>query len=318
MSTHVLGIRHHGPGCARSLTAALDALAPDAIALEGPADVEPILPLVMHEEIKPPVAMLVYAPAEPRRASYYPLALYSPEWQALRWAHSCNVRLRMMDLPQRHSLAMDREAQETAVEQAMQADSDDADADTAGAAELASVADGNGAADENSLPPSDGQEAAPPDDAATWRTDPIAVLAAAAGFKDHELWWEVQIERRRDPTNLFQAILEAMRAVRAHAPPPPERDLLREAFMRSTIRGLRSEGHERIAVICGAYHAPVLDDDALDDRTAGCTKRDDAARTKGLPKLSTEATWIPWTNSRLTFRSGYGAGVVSPGWYAHL
>ena len=29
-------------------------------------------------------------------------------------------------------------------------------------------------------------------------------------------------------------------------------------------------------------------------------------------------TWIPWTNDRLSYRSGYGAGVASPGWYAHL
>ncbi len=31
-----------------------------------------------------------------------------------------------------------------------------------------------------------------------------------------------------------------------------------------------------------------------------------------------KATWIPWTNSRLSYRSGYGAGVSSPGWYEHL
>ena len=30
------------------------------------------------------------------------------------------------------------------------------------------------------------------------------------------------------------------------------------------------------------------------------------------------ATWIPWTYDRLGWRSGYGAGVESPGWYAHL
>ena len=30
------------------------------------------------------------------------------------------------------------------------------------------------------------------------------------------------------------------------------------------------------------------------------------------------ATWIPWTTSRLSYRSGYGAGVTAPGWYQHL
>ena len=39
---------------------------------------------------------------------------------------------------------------------------------------------------------------------------------------------------------------------------------------------------------------------------------------KGLPKTKTVATWIPWTNSRLSYRSGYGAGVTAPGWYEHL
>jgi hypothetical protein len=29
-------------------------------------------------------------------------------------------------------------------------------------------------------------------------------------------------------------------------------------------------------------------------------------------------TWVPWTHGRLAGRSGYGAGVRSPGWYHHL
>ena len=32
--TTIFGIRHHGPGCARSLLAALDALAPDVVLLK--------------------------------------------------------------------------------------------------------------------------------------------------------------------------------------------------------------------------------------------------------------------------------------------
>jgi hypothetical protein len=41
--TTLFGIRHHGPGCARSLLAALDALAPDVILLEMPPEAEPLL-----------------------------------------------------------------------------------------------------------------------------------------------------------------------------------------------------------------------------------------------------------------------------------
>jgi hypothetical protein len=45
----------------------------------------------------------------------------------------------------------------------------------------------------------------------------------------------------------------------------------------------------------------------------------DAALLKGLPRLkAVGAAWVPWTNGRLSAASGYGAGLESPGWYAHL
>ncbi len=37
---HVFGIRHHGPGSARSLSAALESLAPDVVLIEGPSDAD--------------------------------------------------------------------------------------------------------------------------------------------------------------------------------------------------------------------------------------------------------------------------------------
>ncbi len=40
------------------------------------------------------------------------------------------------------------------------------------------------------------------------------------------------------------------------------REVLREAFMRQTIRVAVREGFERIAVVCGAWHAPVQDFEA--------------------------------------------------------
>ena len=66
----------------------------------------------------------------------------------------------------------------------------------------------------------------------------------------------------------------------------------------------------RIAVVTGAWHSPALGD--LSDA------KGDTALLKGLKRIKTQATWIPWTNSRLAYRSGYGAGVASPGWYDHL
>ncbi len=151
-----------------------------------------------------------------------------------------------------------------------------------------------------------------------WRVDPIGLLAEAAGFKDRELWWEQQVEQRIDANELFSAIREAMVAVRAEHPESRPRDLDREAYMRRALCTLAKEGFANIAVVCGAWHAPVLDAEYLGGKRPGCTAKEDETRLKGLPKLKTATTWIPWTYSRLTYASGYGAGINSPGWYGHL
>ena len=88
--------------------------------------------------------------------------------------------------------------------------------------------------------------------------------------------------------------------------------------MRKTLRAVVKEGFASVAVVCGAWHAPVLDAEAVAGKRSGCKIKDDNERLSGLPRVKTTATWIPWTYSRLTYRSGYGAGMHSPGWYAHL
>src|SRR5262245_50790578 len=97
---HVFGVRHHGPGSARAVAGALAAVRPDRVLVEGPPDADAILPLAGHGEMVPPVAILVYGAAEPKRAVYYPLARFSPEWVAIRWALENQVPVRFMDLPQ--------------------------------------------------------------------------------------------------------------------------------------------------------------------------------------------------------------------------
>jgi len=80
--------------------------------------------------------------------------------------------------------------------------------------------------------------------------------------------------------------------------------------MRQGIRAAIKEGFQRIAVVCGAWHGPAL--------AKLPTAKSDADLLRGLPKVKTAATWIPWTHGRLTMASGYGAGIGSPGYYQHL
>ncbi len=101
----VLGIRHHGPGSARSVADALAELEPDLVVIEGAPELDGLLPLAGHPDLVPPVAALVYAVDTPRRAAFYPLASFSPEWVAMRWAVQRGVEVRFADLPAVHTLA---------------------------------------------------------------------------------------------------------------------------------------------------------------------------------------------------------------------
>lgn len=292
MSIHVFGIRHHGPGCARSLRAALEELQPDIVLVEGPPDAQDILPLLPHQDMQPPVAILIYAQDHPKRAVYYPFTHFSPEWQALHYASTHNIPARFMDLPQ--AIALARLPEDEAPSSTEQHPTDNADTTTSM----------NGANTAASTPETSDTEME------TIQDDPLALLALAAGYTDHELWWERQIEQRQNINNLFEGILEAMTALRADTLPKNEEEALREAHMRQTIRSAQKDGFQRIAVVCGAWHAPVLVD-------PGPARADSSLLSK-LKRIKVAATWIPWTNSRLSYRTGYGAGVTSPGWYEHL
>ena len=99
-TVEVFGIRHHGPGSARSLRAALQAYQPDCLLIEGPPEAQALLALAGLADMQPPVALLIHASDRPAQAVYFPLAEYSPEWQALRYALEHNISVQLMDLPQ--------------------------------------------------------------------------------------------------------------------------------------------------------------------------------------------------------------------------
>lgn len=141
------------------------------------------------------------------------------------------------------------------------------------------------------------------------RRDPIGWLAEAAGYDDPEQWWEDVVEHRAGPAP-FAAVADAMRALREDLPPERGLEARREAAMRRGIRQAVRGGAEHVAVVCGAWHVPAL------DRLPPAAH--DAALLKGLKKVKVTATWVPWSHGRLAAGTGYGAGVASPGWYAHL
>src|SRR5271165_1888400 len=256
------GIRHHGPGSARSVRAALAEQRPDVLLIEGPQEADGLVALAADDEMRPPVALLGYVPGEPQRAAFWPFAVFSPEWQAIGYALGAGIPVRFCDLPAAHQLAMTMK----------------------GAGEVGG-------------------------DAPRVRTDPVAELATAAGYDDPERWWEDVVEHVPGPA-VFDALAEAIGMLRAGPAEADSRDAIREAHMRKVLRRAVTDGFERIAVVCGAWHVPALRDlppAVADDRLL-----------RGLPKVKASLTWVPWTYGRLSYASGYGAGIRAPGWYDHL
>jgi hypothetical protein len=302
-AVRVLGIRHHGPGSARSVRAELEAYRPDVLLVEGPADADPLVPLVAEAGMEPPVALLAYANDAPQVAAFWPFAVFSPEWQAIDWAVRAGVPVRFCDLPAAANLADDRRHRLSEVDPQAPEQSE---VDPEGPEQSGVDPD---------APDQGGQSAVDGEEPAGVREDPLALLAAAAGYDDPERWWEDLVESRQDGRGPFDAITEAMAELRDAAPPqaPGEqaREDRREAYMRTVLRAAIKTGAQRVAIVCGAWHAPAL----AGPLPAAAA---DARVLTGLPKRKVSLTWVPWTHGRLAMASGYGAGVTSPGWYHHL
>jgi hypothetical protein len=150
------------------------------------------------------------------------------------------------------------------------------------------------------------------------RADALDLLASAAGYEDGETFWNGLIEQHasgQEAISVFASIETAMTEARAQegvedSSQEGTRNLQREAFMRMAIRAALKEFNGNVAVVCGAWHIGGL--------RQTTKSADDRALIKDLPRVKVEATWVPWTDSRLSAFSGYGAGVISPGWYRHL
>jgi hypothetical protein len=262
---------------------------PAIVLIEGPPDADHMISFASSSAMTPPVAILVHSQDDPSNASFFPFATFSPEWQAMRWALARGRPVRFIDLPMSNRLAEVRQAAEapdnrppdSAVEEALQ---EQTEVDT----ELRRI-----------------------------RRDPLAYLAALAGYDDSESWWNALVEQDTHGPEIFAALEAAITALRERfdplqyqSPAEARTEERREAHMRLAIAAALTETPGPVAVVCGAWHVPALRHKAA--------AKDDRAVLKGLAKVKVTATWVPWTETRLAAGSGYGAGVVSPGWYAHL
>ncbi len=323
MSVHFFGIRHHGPGSSKSLVKALQELKPDILLIEGPTEGQSVIDNIDSEDLIPPVAILIYDEKYPRHAVFYPFTNFSPEWQAIRYSLQRGIPARWIDLPWKNRFGDVKKEQSNLAEK-----TDENTSEKTAISEKSSA---------NINTTEEKEEAQSYNDSSY---EPLEVLAEIAGYSNAEEWWESLVERTHNqPQDIFQAVAEMMRALRKQTDPLaannvyqndsietlkiPQNSLgslsteddCREAYMRKEIRQAISDKKEKIAVICGAWHVPALEDynkenqEQIDEKIL-------ALKPSQSSKLL--ATWVPWSNSRLSYRSGYGAGIYSPGWYQHL
>jgi hypothetical protein len=216
----LFGVRHHSPACAAALPALLDALSPRVLFIELPVELQPLLVHLGHPEAVAPLAATVdRGTAAEGDVVFYPLADFSPELVAIRWALRNGVPVEAFDLP----VTLRQAGAGPAAGPVSAEDADDA-------------------------APSPTESAAPP-----------ALLApsrAGLGAEGADLW-EQLVEQHADPTQpeaLRRAALAYGWAVRAEGGEDEEL-LRREAHMRAR---LRARGAEGAAVVVGSAHAAGL------------------------------------------------------------
>ncbi|MEV0320132.1 DUF5682 family protein [Streptomyces sp. NPDC050658] len=217
----LLGVRHHGPGSARAVRAALEAAAPRVVLIEGPPEADALVALAADEGMRPPVALLAHVVDEPGRSAFWPLAEFSPEWVAIQWAAGAGVPVRFMDLPAAHSLAWEEAADEE--------NSGESEGRSSRVDPLGVLA-----------------ETAGYDDPERWWEDVVEHRGAGGdAFAPFEALGEAMGVLREEDE--------------AGADAGSDRDLVREAQMRIQLRSAQREfGPGQVAVVCGAWHVPAL------------------------------------------------------------
>ncbi|MEU1122195.1 DUF5682 family protein [Streptomyces sp. NPDC005899] len=274
-SPFLIGVRHHAPSLAAVLPALLDAAAPDILLVELPAEFQPWLSWLAHEETEAPVALAAVPADGPGSAgeqgpAFYPFADFSPELVALRWAADNGVPAVACDLP--------------LADRAWAGGGPDIPAPVPGADSAPVPGEGHGLS---------------------------AALRSQLTGRDGDDLWDRLVEALAPgstPEALRRAALLTGWALRHEAEARggvSRTDLAREACMRGHVAQALASGR-RPAVVVGAFHTPAL----LHSSSGGA----DAHVNGAAGTAACTVSLIPYTYPLLDSRSGYPAGIRDPEW----
>lgn len=290
-SVHVFGVRHLSPGGAWHLRRYLDRIQPDLILVEGIVDGIDLTEHWVKKGTKPPIAILSYTSELPMRTFVTPMARYSPEYQAVLWGHQHRTPVEFIDLPSEVFLGLQDEEMkrlEKLREQMLQAEESEEQGDPAVQKE-----------DEKEI-----TDSIP-------RRSIYDQVAEIAGEGDYDSFWERHFEHNTNEESYRLAAMELGRSLREledESTPRHAECLIREAFMRRCIQAAIDRGvsPDKIVVIVGAFHAPVMSGEHPIMSDAELAK---------LPRRAGKLTLMPYSYFRLSSQSGYGAGNLAPAYF---
>ncbi len=281
---HVFGVRHLSPMGAWQLRDFLDRTRPALVLIEGLQDATELLPDITRSQTKPPIAILAYTDSLPVRTLVYPFARYSPEYQAICWAHENDARAKFFDLPSDVFLGLQDAELQWLENRRRQAES------PPGAEEPVAVG-------------------VPEPQPSLYQR-----IADLAGEHDYDTYWERHFEHNTTSDSYHGATFQLGRALRELEEDEPRwkaENLVREAYMRRRVEEALDSGFkpDEVVAVVGAFHAPVLtgEQPAMTD-----------AELARLPRRTSKLTLMPYSYFRLSSQSGYGAGNLAPAYFELL
>ncbi len=277
-NVNVFGVRHLSPSSSYNLIKFLEEIKPTAILIEGMQDASKHIPSIVNPKNKAPLAILAYTDSVPVKTILYPIADYSPEYQALVWANKNKCYSEFIDLPSDVVLMLDNAREHLEKEEEI------LDNEREDRKQYIHY--------ENSI---------------------YAKIAELSHESNYETYWERNFEHTLDTELYRKMIFELCMQIRQlteesealHYKKEYARNLVREAFMRRQIKNTIEAGHkpEKIVVVTGAYHAS-----ALNMELSPMTDKE----IKSLPRRKTNMTLMPYSYYRLSSKTGYGAGNKAP------
>ncbi|MFP3154340.1 DUF5682 family protein [Lachnospiraceae bacterium ZAX-1] len=100
------GVRHLSPAASYHLIKYLDKINPKCVLIEAPTDASSLVQYIADSRVTPPIAILAYTAQLPVSTVLYPLADYSPEYQAVLWGIAHSVHVEFIDIPTDASISL--------------------------------------------------------------------------------------------------------------------------------------------------------------------------------------------------------------------